>query len=109
VNIVLVDECRDNPLRKFRKLDYLPCLVPLIEGPHRTFPQPQGSESFPRLFSEVPRCEVPDYYGYTGCGKKRKETVPQGLKPMESQAFNVGAKAPTPDAKHFFRKLSGMQ
>jgi hypothetical protein len=31
-----------------------------------------------------------------------KETVPQGLKPIASREFLVGAKAPPPGAKHIF-------
>jgi hypothetical protein len=35
--------------------------------------------------------------------EKYIKPCPQGLKPIEGQALNVGAKAPTPGAKHFFR------
>jgi hypothetical protein len=38
-------------------------------------------------------------------GKKWIKPIPQGLKPIECQALNVGAKAPTPGAKHFPGKL----
>jgi hypothetical protein len=44
--------------------------------------------------------------GLSDCGKRR-EPVPQWLKPIESQVFNVGAKAPTQGAKRFLRKVFG--
>jgi hypothetical protein len=36
---------------------------------------------------------------------EKAKSISSGAKAIERKALNVGAKAPTPGAKHFFRRL----
>jgi hypothetical protein len=53
--------------------------------------------------------KTPDFQGLFGTAEEATEKglkpFPQGLKPNESQEFNVGAEAPTPKTPESFRKL----